>query len=188
VTECCCGPRSCSTRPILALIRQAAAAVGWPLHSHDVPEPQRLHARAPRADAVQSNGQRRPAQALPRAGRHPTGSGPGVERGAGGRALLLNRLLHNRTEKRGVKLYLVLWPPADDEWLRAEELGHCLEKVAEYDAAAPRRRAARRGDLGTGPAAVGPAAAAECTRAVLWPRQVFGWRSRQRLRVARRWG
>ena len=81
--------------------------------------------------------------------------------------LLLNRLLHNRTEKRGVKLYLVLWPPADDEWLRAEELGHCLEKVAEYDAAAPRRRAARRGDLGTGPAAVGPAAAAEWTRAVL---------------------
>ena len=33
---------------------------------------------------------------------------------------------------------------ADDEWIREEELGHCLEKVAEYDAAAPRRRAARR--------------------------------------------
>ncbi len=42
-------------------------------------------------------------------------------------------LLLNRTEKRGVKLYLVLWrgsTSADDEWLRAEELGHCPEKVA----------------------------------------------------------
>ena len=42
-------------------------------------------------------------------------------------------LLLNRTEKRGVKPYLVLWrgrTSADDEWLRAEELGHCPEKVA----------------------------------------------------------
>ncbi len=42
-------------------------------------------------------------------------------------------LLLNRTEMRGVKLYLVLWrgrTSADDEWLRAEELGHCPEKVA----------------------------------------------------------
>ena len=34
-----------------------------------------------------------------------------------------------------------------DEWLQLEELAHCPEKVAEYDAAAPRRRAA----LGLGP-------------------------------------
>ena len=34
---------------------------------------------------------------------------------------------------------------ADDEWLRLEELAHCPKKVAEYDAAAPRPRAARRG-------------------------------------------
>ncbi len=34
---------------------------------------------------------------------------------------------------------------AADEWLRAEELLHCPEKVAEYDAAAPRRRRAGRG-------------------------------------------
>jgi hypothetical protein len=33
---------------------------------------------------------------------------------------------------------------ADDEWLRAKELAHCPERVAEYDAAAPRRRRARR--------------------------------------------
>jgi hypothetical protein len=44
---------------------------------------------------------------------------------------------------------------ADDEWLRGEELAHCQEKVAEYDATAPRRRAARRAD----PAAELPAAA-----------------------------
>jgi hypothetical protein len=80
-------------------------------------------------------------------------------------------LLLNRTEKRGVTRYLVRWrghTSADDEWLRAEELGHCQEKVAEYDAAAPRRRAARRGGPGGpgahrgGPgagAAVAPAAA-----------------------------
>ena len=47
---------------------------------------------------------------------------------------------------------------ADDEWLRAEELAHCPERVAEYDAAAPRRRGARRGRVGGPPAA--PAAAA----------------------------
>ncbi len=60
-------------------------------------------------------------------------------------------LLLNRTEKRGVTRYLVRWrghTSADDEWLRAEELSHCQEKVAEYDAAAPCRKAARRGDPG----------------------------------------
>jgi hypothetical protein len=45
--------------------------------------------------------------------------------------------------------------PADDEWLwRAEELTHCQEKVAEYDATAPRRRAARRADSDPAAAAV----------------------------------
>ena len=51
-------------------------------------------------------------------------------------------LLLNRREVRGVTRYLVRWrghTSADDEWLRAEELSHCQEKVAEYDAAAPRR-------------------------------------------------
>ena len=69
-------------------------------------------------------------------------------------------LLLNRREIRGVTRYLVRWrghTSADDEWLRAEELLHCPEKVAEYDAAAPRRRAARRGGLGA--VAAPPAAA-----------------------------
>ncbi len=53
--------------------------------------------------------------------------------------------------------YLVRWrghTSADNEWLRAEELQHCQEKVAEYDAMAPRRCAARR----AAPAAVAAAA------------------------------
>jgi hypothetical protein len=52
-------------------------------------------------------------------------------------------VLLNRKTTRGVTRYLVRWrghTSADDEWLRAEELLHCPEKVAEYDAAAPRRR------------------------------------------------
>jgi hypothetical protein len=58
-------------------------------------------------------------------------------------------LLLNRRLVRGVMRYLVRWrghTSADDEWLRAEELTHCQEKVAEYNATAPRRRAARRAD------------------------------------------
>ena len=44
-------------------------------------------------------------------------------------------LLLNRKEVRGVTHYLVLWrghSSAADEWLRAAELGHCPDKVAEY--------------------------------------------------------
>ena len=69
-------------------------------------------------------------------------------------------LLLNRRLARGVTRYLVRWrghTSADDEWLRAEELTHCPEKVAEYDATAPRRRAARRADPAAAPAAVLPA-------------------------------
>ena len=44
---------------------------------------------------------------------------------------------------------------ADDEWLRADELTHCQEKVAEYNATAP-RRAARRADPAAEPAAAPP--------------------------------
>ena len=66
-------------------------------------------------------------------------------------------LLLNRRKVRGVTRFLVRWKghaSADDEWLRAEELTHCPEKVAEYDAAAPRRRAALQD--GRGAAAVAP--------------------------------
>ncbi len=69
-------------------------------------------------------------------------------------------LLLNRRLVRCVMRYLVRWrgdTSADDEWLRAEELTHCQEKVAEYDVTAPRRRAARRADSSAAPAAVLPA-------------------------------
>ena len=59
----------------------------------------------------------------------------------------------------GVTRYLLQWKghtSADDEWLRAEELAHCPEKVAEYDAAAPRRRAALQGGQGAAAAASPP--------------------------------
>ena len=62
-------------------------------------------------------------------------------------------LLLNRRTVRGVTRYLARWrghTSADDEWLRLEELAHCPERKAEYDAAAPLHRAAPR---------VGPAAA-----------------------------
>ena len=60
-------------------------------------------------------------------------------------------LMLNCRPVRGVTRYLVRWrghTSADDAWLLLEELAHCPEKVAEYDAAASRRRAARRGRAG----------------------------------------
>ena len=70
-------------------------------------------------------------------------------------------LLVNRRVVRGVTRYLVRWrghTSADDEWLRLEELAHCPETVAEYDAAAPRRSAARRAgpDVAPAPAPAAP--------------------------------
>ena len=59
-------------------------------------------------------------------------------------------LLLNRKTTRGVTRYLG-HTSAADEWLRAEELLHCPEKVAEYDAAAPRRRAGRQVSSAGGP-------------------------------------
>jgi len=71
-------------------------------------------------------------------------------------------LLLNRRTIRGVTRYLVRWrghTSADDEWLRAEDLSHCQEKVAEYDAATSRRHAAPRSELAA-PQVVAPAPAA----------------------------
>jgi hypothetical protein len=81
-------------------------------------------------------------------------------------------LLLNRKMTLGVTCYLVRWcghTSADDEWLRTEELVHCQEKVAEYDAAAPRRRAARLGVPGAGPVVVPTALAAETALVVAPP-------------------
>ena len=68
-------------------------------------------------------------------------------------------LLLNRRTVRDVTRYLVRWrghASADDEWLLLEELEHCPqqcpEKVAEYDAAAPRGGIARRPGPAAGPA------------------------------------
>jgi hypothetical protein len=55
-------------------------------------------------------------------------------------------LLLNCKEILWVLHYLVRWcchTSADDEWLLAAELAHCQERVAENDAAAPRRQRAR---------------------------------------------
>jgi hypothetical protein len=81
-------------------------------------------------------------------------------------------LLLNRKMRRGGTRYLVRWrghTSADDEWLRTEELTHCHEKVAEYDAAAPRRRAARLGVPGAGPVVVPTTLAAETALAAAPP-------------------
>ena len=79
-------------------------------------------------------------------------------------------LLLNRRTARGVTQNLVLWrgrASSDDEWLRVEELSHCREKVAEYDAAAPRRRTTRR--AAANPPAAPPAEAAGLPSPVMAP-------------------
>jgi hypothetical protein len=70
-------------------------------------------------------------------------------------------LLLNRREIRGVTRYMVRWrghTSADDAWLLAQDLSHCREKLAEYDAMAPRRRAAPRSEPAA-PPVVAPAPA-----------------------------
>ncbi len=69
-------------------------------------------------------------------------------------------MLLNRRLVRGVMRYLVRrrgHTLADNEWLQAEELTHCQEKVAEYDTTAPRRRAGRWAAPAAAPTAALPA-------------------------------
>ena len=91
----------------------------------------------------------------------PTPPGPVSDPGQQGEHEV--ELLLNRRRVRGVLRYLVRWrghSSADDSWLRVEDLSLCAEKVAEYDAAAPRPRAARRGDVHSSVPAPVPDAAA----------------------------
>ena len=81
--------------------------------------------------------------------------------------------LLNRRRLRGVTRYLVRWrghTSAYDEWLREEELVHCREKVAEYDAPAPRRlRVGAVASRRRAAAAAVAAAAAACRAAAGGP-------------------
>ena len=96
-----------------------------------------------------------------RAGELPA-PGPVSDVGQAGASEHEVELLLNRRTVRGVTRYLVRWrgyASSDDEWLRVEELSHSPEKVAEDDAAAPRRtgrRATRR--AAANPPAAPPAA------------------------------
>ena len=67
--------------------------------------------------------------------------------------------LLNRKTLRGRTYYLVRWQghaSADDSWEPVEHLAHCPERVAEYEAAAPRRPKARRLASRGAPGAVDP--------------------------------
>jgi hypothetical protein len=67
--------------------------------------------------------------------------------------------LLNRKILRGRTYYLARWrghDSADDSWEPAEHLAQCPERVAEYEAAAPRRLRARRAAAAKSPGPVGP--------------------------------
>jgi hypothetical protein len=75
----------------------------------------------------------------------PAPPGPVLDPGQEGE-YVVEQLL-NRKTLRGRTYYLVRWQghaSVDDSWEPAEHLAHCPERVAEYEAAAPRRPSARR--------------------------------------------
>ena len=98
----------------------------------------------------------------PRADR-PDPPGPVSDPGQEGEHVV-EQLLNRRT-LRGRTYYLVRWQghaSADDSWEPAEHLVHCPERVAEYEAAAPRRpkalRVRQRAGASSAPAAAPPVA------------------------------
>jgi hypothetical protein len=142
--------------------RQAPPAVGWPLHCDGQPEPQRLSLpRKMRCSPTVNVDRLKPFHS--QAGAAPA---PGNVSDAGQEGEHEVELLLSRREIRGVTRYLVRWrghTSADDEWLRAEDLTHCQEKVSEYDTAAPRRHAAPRSEHAA-PPVVAPAPAGGAPR------------------------
>ena len=98
----------------------------------------------------------------PRAGRADP-PGPVLDPGQEGE-YVVEQLL-NRKTLRGRTYYLVRWQghaSATDSWEPVEHLAHCPERVAEYEAAAPRRpkalRSRHRAGGGAVPVAAPPAA------------------------------
>jgi hypothetical protein len=96
----------------------------------------------------------------PRAGR-PDPPGPVSDPGQEGEHVTVVEQLLNRKTLRGRTFYLVRWQghaSADDSWEPVEHLVHCPERVAEYEAAAPRRpKAIRAQQRAGGSAPVGAA-------------------------------
>jgi len=115
----------------------------------------------------------------PRADR-PDPPGPVSDPGQEGEHVV-EQLLNRRT-LRGRTYYLVRWQghaSADDSWEPAEHLVHCPERVAEYEAAAPRRpkalRVRQRAGASSAPAAAPPVAPPPPPAAPTPPLPPPGW-------------
>ena len=128
--------------------------MGGPLPCGRGRRPQHIHAEPP--CAVQSDGQGRPAQALPPSDGpaplpwpdHRPGAGGGVRGGAA-------------PQPSSSTYHLVRWQglaSADDSWEPDEHFANCQELVAEYEAAAPCRPKAVRAHPRAGPAPLAQAA------------------------------
>jgi transposase InsO family protein len=87
----------------------------------------------------------------------PDPPGPVTDQGQEGE-YVVEQLL-NRKTLRGRTYYLVRWQghdSAEDSWEPAEHLAHCPERVAEYEAAAPRRPKALRAAAAKAPQPADP--------------------------------
>jgi len=113
----------------------------------------------------------------PRAGR-PAPPGPVADPGQEGEHVVEQLL--NRKTLRGRTYYLVRWQghaSAEDSWEPVEHLANCPERIAEYEAAAPRRPKARRAQQRTRdlPAQVSPPLPADPPPGPTRPDPPPGW-------------